>query len=134
MDNLPEFLSTLASKLMAEGLSSGILYALVGFATQIWVRGEWPSGRLNQDSPKVVDPTAFTIAASAAIVAGVWAVAYFNMYDAAKDTRENVKAALMLITLGYMAADLRTLIEKFIDLIKKIPGFLADLPKRLRGS
>ncbi|MER8400425.1 hypothetical protein [Mesorhizobium sp. M1348] len=128
--------------------ATGAIFGLVGLMIQLWVRGEWPTGRLNEDSPKVVDLPALILAVFAAVAVGIMAAAYFNLRTdhlvldpTAVDpkrmspaTKLNLQNALTLVAFGYFAADLRPMMKKLIDLVKKVGAFFVTLPNKLTKS
>jgi hypothetical protein len=98
----------------------GAIFGLVGFALQLLVRAEWPTGRLNDGSPKVVDPTAAAWSLLSAVVIGMAAAKYFQL-----DVTKSAKAA-------YLAAapdESRELIEQALDSCSKLP-VTPDRPPR----
>jgi hypothetical protein len=121
--------------------STGAILGLIGLMIQLWVRGEWPTGRINEGAPKVVDLQALILAVFAAVAAGVLAANHFNLSTDQTATisscqtktdvlatKENVKNALTLVAFGYVAADLRPMMEKIIDLVKKVGAFFGIGP------
>jgi hypothetical protein len=92
-------LTAIAGKLSAV-TAYGAVLGLIGLAMQLTLRGEWPTGQLNEGRPKVLDPTALVTAAVAAALAGIVAAGLL--------TGEGMRV-LATIAFGYFAADLATL-------------------------
>jgi hypothetical protein len=71
----------------------GAIFGLVGFALQLLVRGEWPTGRLNDGSPKIVDPTAAAWSLLMAIAIGMAAAKFFRLDVRMNETEAFIAAA-----------------------------------------
>jgi hypothetical protein len=79
--------------------SYGAVFGLIGFALQLMVRGEWPTGRLNDGSPTVVDPMTAASSVIAAVVIGIAAANFFQL-DVAASQIDAYKAATPDILKG----------------------------------
>jgi hypothetical protein len=142
----------------------GAVLGLIGLVLQLWLRAEWPTGRLNQGRPKVLDPPSFVLAVIAAIAAGIAATIAFEgdintalaaakgvAADAAKakgatpaditaaaaaaGTTVRLKYGLAILVFGYVAADLgATGLEKIWEGLQLITAPIQALWKRLTGS
>jgi hypothetical protein len=97
--DISKCLPAIAGKL-TRGMAYGAILGLIGLAMQLSLRGEWPTGQLNEGRPKVLDPTALVTAAIAAAMAGIVAVGLL--------TGETMRV-LASIAFGYFAADVATL-------------------------
>ena len=89
---LIDFLKPFVAVISEPATSYGAVFGLMGFALQLMVRGEWPTGRLNDGSPKVVDPMAAASAIVAAVAVGI-AAAHFFQLDVAASQIDAYKAA-----------------------------------------
>lgn len=138
---LEQLITSILDGLTQQPGSTGAIFGLIGLMIQLWVRGEWPTGRINEGAPKVVDLQALILTVFAAVAAGVLAANYFKLSTeqivgipsgqpktAVPATKENLKNALTLVAFGYVAADLRPMMEKLIDLVKKVGAFFGKAP------
>ncbi|QIO61595.1 hypothetical protein [Rhizobium leguminosarum] len=76
---LQQLATTMVNDLTQPAGAAGAFFGLVGLMVQLSVRGEWPTGRLNEGSPKVIDPQGLVVAAFAAVAAGVLAATYLGL-------------------------------------------------------
>jgi len=138
---LEQLITSIFDGLTQQPGTTGAIFGLVGLIIQLWVRGEWPTGRLNEGSPKVVDIQALILAAIAAVAAGVLAANYFklstehlvslpgtNPTKVVPATKENLRDALTLVAFGYVASDLRPMMKKLADLVKKVGALFGTTP------
>jgi len=140
---LEQLITSIFDGLTKQPGTTGAIFGLVGLIIQLWVRGEWPTGRLNEGSPKVVDLQALILAVVAAVAAGVLAANFFklsteqlvglpstNPTKVVPATKENLKNALTLVAFGYVVSDLRPMMKKLADLVKKIGALFGIQPAK----
>jgi hypothetical protein len=88
----------------------GAVLGLIGLLIQLRLRGAWPTGRLNEGRPNVLDPSTFVLAVFAAIAAGIAATIAFdaeinNALDAAKTAANGLEAAKVKAAAAAAAKD-----------------------------
>src|ERR1700704_6678675 len=70
--------------------AQGAVMGLIGMLLQMWIRSEWPRGKLNEGRSKVLDPSSFVLAMLAAIGAGIAAtIAFAGDFNAAIEAATN---------------------------------------------
>jgi hypothetical protein len=161
VDYLKEFFTFL--DITQPAAAYGAIFGLIGFALQLILRGEWPTGRLNDGSPKVLDPAAAAWSLVAAMAVGMAAAKFFHLdvtiseypaaapayvKDALKKCTEELKdatkctpqvqgpaaKAIILIALAYLAADSKVVVDKLTQLFQSIGGLFASIPRKLPGA
>lgn len=113
-------LQAIAEKLTAL-TAYGAIMGLIGLAIQLALRGEWPTGHLNEGRPKVLDPAGLVTAAIAAALSGIVAAGLL--------TGEMRVPAI--IAFSYLAADLATLAT---DLVGKLWEWVKAQFQKLVGA
>jgi hypothetical protein len=110
----------------------GAVFGLIGLLIQLALRAEWPTGRLNEGSPKMLDPGRLVMAVLMAIAAGVVAYAAFPLLPPKAKPEEVIKNALAIVAFGYLAADLG--FDQMKSLWEKTKSVFKSLADSFKGS
>lgn len=102
-------------------MAYGAILGLIGLAMQLFLRGEWPTGQINEGRPKILDPTALVTAGVAAALAGIVAAAFLA----------GTMRVPATIAFSYLAADLATL---GTDMVAKLWGWVKAQFQKLVGA
>ncbi|MBR1214637.1 hypothetical protein [Bradyrhizobium sp. JYMT SZCCT0180] len=93
----------------------GAVLGIIGLLIQLWWRGEWPTGQLNEGRPRVLVPSLLVTVTIAAIVAGISAAPLIT----------GKMSAVGIVVFGYFVADAATLgVGKISTLVQKATAFI----------
>ena len=98
MDDITSTIATILN-FVSPRSAWGAVFALIGLGLQLWIRGEWPTGRTNDGAPQTLDPKALATAAVASVLLGVVAANYFNL----DVTKSGVREELAFATISAQA-------------------------------